>query len=167
MALLSTPDDHDLDATWEVAGLNLRIAGGLVDLFLTGFLASALLTGARLQGWLPVPPEDPTDLQISDLLPVQLLVLGVQVLYYFLWEALTYRTPGKLLCRTRVMGADGDDPSTGAILGRTLLRLVPLELLSFLGPLPGGWHDRWSGTCVVRRADGPAAEADAAAEDDE
>ena len=40
-------------------------------------------------------------------------------------------------------------PTYGQILGRTFSRFVPFEAFSFL-PSPVGWHDRWSGTRVVR-----------------
>ncbi|MBC7448718.1 MAG: RDD family protein [Hymenobacteraceae bacterium] len=159
MALLSTPDDQDVDATWEVVPAGRRFAGYLLDLFLLNSLVSGVVAAGRLQGWLPAPPPDLFHATPAELLPLLLVTTGVQVAYYFLWEALTYRTPGKLLCQTRVMGLEGEDPTLLAILLRTLVRLVPLEPLSFLGPLPGGWHDRWTGTCVVRRADdAPSAE---------
>ena len=157
MALLSTPDDQDVDATWEVVSAGRRFAGYLLDMFLLNSLVSGVVAAGRLQGWLPAPPPDLFSATPTELLPLLLVTTSVQVAYYFLWEALTYRTPGKLICQTRVMGLDGEDPSLGAILLRTLVRLVPLEPVSFLGPLPGGWHDRWTRTCVVRRIDQLAA----------
>ncbi len=158
MALLSTPDDLDADATWEVVPTARRLAGGLIDLFLIAFLASGVLTAGRLGGWLTPPPDDPATATLGELLPSQLVVLGIQMAYYFFWEALTHRTPGKLVCQTRVMGLDGEDPTVLAILLRTLVRLVPFEPVSFLGSQPGGWHDRWTRTCVVRRVDGQSAD---------
>lgn len=158
MPLLVTPDDQDSNATWEVVGAPRRLGGYLIDLFLLNSLVSAVLAGARAQGWVGPPPADLFAAQPGELLPLVLTTYAVQVTYYFLWESLTYRTPGKLVCQTRVMGVDGDDPTTLSILLRTLVRLVPLEFLSFLGPWPGGWHDRWTGTCVVRRTDNLAEE---------
>ncbi len=161
MPLLTTPDDLDPDATWEVVSNGRRLLGYLLDLFLLNALVSGLLTAARTQGWIAAAPLDPeAAASPAYLLPILLFSLGVQVAYYFLWEVLTHRTPGKLICQTRVMGQDGADPTVGQVLLRTLTRLVPLEPISFLGPLPGGWHDRWSGTYVVMRTDNLAASAD-------
>lgn len=74
------------------------------------------------------------------------------LVYYVPCEALVGRTPAKLITGTRVVDAGGGTATFGQILGRTLARLVPFEPFSFLGggARPAGWHDRWSGTLVVR-----------------
>jgi uncharacterized RDD family membrane protein YckC len=74
--------------------------------------------------------------------------------YYVGWEALTLRSPGKLLTRTLVVSFDGGVPSFSQIALRTLLRHLPLEWLPMLlADGQGGWglplHDRWSRTVVV------------------
>ena len=77
--------------------------------------------------------------------------LALYVCYYVLFEATVQRTPAKFITRTRVVGRDGGKPGFGAILGRTLARLVPFEPFSgFWGERGTWWHDRWSGTRVVR-----------------
>jgi uncharacterized RDD family membrane protein YckC len=68
--------------------------------------------------------------------------------YYFLCEATTGRTVGKLVSGTRVVTESGGKPTTLQILQRTLSRMVPFEPFSFFGPSTG-WHDRWSKTRVV------------------
>jgi uncharacterized RDD family membrane protein YckC len=68
--------------------------------------------------------------------------------YYVLFETWLGRTPGKYLSRTRVVMADGSDPTLHAIVIRTLCRLVPFEVFSIFGS-SSMWHDRWSGTRVV------------------
>ncbi len=70
--------------------------------------------------------------------------------YFFVCEALWGRTLAKLITGTRVVSMRGTKPTFDAIGIRTLLRFVPFEPLSFLGKGPGGWHDTWSGTVVVR-----------------
>ena len=72
--------------------------------------------------------------------------------YYGAFEGLTSRTPAKLVTGTKVVSERGGPPSSGQIIGRTLVRLVPFEIFSFLvgGDRPVGWHDRWSQTRVVR-----------------
>ncbi|MDX9964264.1 RDD family protein [Desulfobacter postgatei] len=72
------------------------------------------------------------------------------ILYYFLFEWIFGLTPGKFITRTKVITTNGNKPNFSQILGRTLTRLVPLEMLSFMGKDPLGWHDKWSNTLVVR-----------------
>lgn len=75
-------------------------------------------------------------------------------LYYVGSEALTLRSPGKWVTRTRVVDFEGGVPSFSQIAIRTLLRQLPLEWLPiFAGDEAGAaglpLHDRWSGTVVV------------------
>ena len=77
-----------------------------------------------------------------------LFQLAIFVLYYMPAELLTGRTPGKIITRTQVVSRDGGPPTAKQVLGRTLLRLVPLEGFTFLARGPG-LHDRASGTRVV------------------
>jgi uncharacterized RDD family membrane protein YckC len=53
-----------------------------------------------------------------------LVYIGLVLLYYLAFEAITQATPGKLLLGLRVVSREGRRPSSGAILVRTLLRLV-------------------------------------------
>ena len=149
--MILTADDRDPSATWEVASQSRRLAGYVADIIVLNILVSAGLTAARLAGWIGPPPTDPPPQDY--LITLLLFCLGLQLAYYFLFEALTFRTPGKMLCQTRVMRLDGEDPTIGTALLRTLVRLVPFEPVSFLGSLNAGWHDRWTNTCVVRRID--------------
>lgn len=75
---------------------------------------------------------------------------GIVVLYYWLLEGLFGRTIGKLFTNTKVVASDGSRANASSILGRTLIRLIPFEVFSFLGTSDSGWHDRWSKTAVVR-----------------
>ncbi len=77
------------------------------------------------------------------------------LLYPFLYAFCEYkwqRTPGKYLTRTLVIDEYGNKPELRTIVLRSLIRIVPLELFSCFGNDPGsrGWHDRWSGTWVVK-----------------
>ena len=69
--------------------------------------------------------------------------------YYALFEALTGRTPAKMITKTKVINMDGESPDIGTILIRTLCRFIPFDALSFLFSQDTGWHDRLSGTRVV------------------
>lgn len=77
----------------------------------------------------------------------------MSLVYYTGFEASLGRTPAKFLTGTRVVATEGGPASVGQALVRSVVRLVPFEPLSFLfsrGRAPVGWHDRWSGTRVVR-----------------
>jgi uncharacterized RDD family membrane protein YckC len=70
--------------------------------------------------------------------------------YYVAFEATIGSTPGKLITKTKVVSVSGGPPSFSQILGRSLVRFVPFDALSYLGRTDSGWHDRWSSTRVVR-----------------
>lgn len=79
-----------------------------------------------------------------------LLFVGLSLGYFLVLEGTTGRTIGKWITGTAVVAEDGERPGFGKVLGRTLTRWVPFEPFSFLGSRPIGWHDRWSGTRVVK-----------------
>ena len=70
--------------------------------------------------------------------------------YYVLFEGLTGRTPAKLITGTRVVDANGDKPSFGRILLRSLARFIPFEPFSFFRDGGEGWHDTMTKTHVIR-----------------
>jgi uncharacterized RDD family membrane protein YckC len=79
-----------------------------------------------------------------------ILALLTYPAYYVFFEGVFGSTPAKLMTGSRVVAVGGGRPTFGQILGRTFARVVPFEPFSFLGDTPTGWHDRWSGTRVVR-----------------
>ena len=68
--------------------------------------------------------------------------------YYMFFEGLWGRTPAKMLLGTKVADLEGRPATFGAIVKRTLARLVPFEAFTFLGET--GFHDKASKTQVVR-----------------
>ena len=82
----------------------------------------------------------------------------VGVLYYFISEAFFHgKTVGKSATGLRTVTLDGSQPSVGAILLRSLCRLIPFYELSVLfgnywrgGKVRGNWHDSISGTYVIK-----------------
>jgi uncharacterized RDD family membrane protein YckC len=116
----------------------------------------AVVTAAALMVSDPTDPEMLLWIETYSM-PIS---LGVMLSYYMVFEGLFGWTPGKLITGTRVVTEAGTRPGLLQILGRTVSRWVPFEPFSCLGDPPEGWHDRWSGTRVVRtraRADlGPA-----------
>jgi len=67
-------------------------------------------------------------------------------LYYFILEFTTGQTLGKVVTKTKVVTKKGLKPSIFRILARSLLRLVPFDILSFLFGTELGLHDILSGT---------------------
>ena len=69
------------------------------------------------------------------------------------FEAVFQRSPGKFLTGTKVVNESGGKPTFGQILGRSLCRFIPFEAFSFLfgdSSRVVGWHDKFSGTLVVK-----------------
>ncbi|MFM2384051.1 MAG: hypothetical protein RIQ72_623 [Candidatus Parcubacteria bacterium] len=76
--------------------------------------------------------------------------LVVGVLYFIIAEYVFSKTFGKSITRTKVVRYDGSKVNLKQVVGRSLLRYVPLDQLSFLrGKTPIGWHDMLSKTLVV------------------
>jgi len=83
-----------------------------------------------------------------------LFAIAIMLAYYTGCETLFGRTLAKLVTGTRVVSETGDPATFRQVLIRTLCRMVPFEPFSCLGDPPVGWHDRWSGTRVVRVGQG-------------
>jgi uncharacterized RDD family membrane protein YckC len=81
-------------------------------------------------------------------IPDFLLGFAIMTFFYCFFEGIWGRTPGKLICGTKVVSEDGGPPSFGQILGRSLCRFIPFEPLSFF--TDRGWHDSISKTFVIR-----------------
>lgn len=80
---------------------------------------------------------------------IDILVTAIlYFLYTFLLEYITKgRTIGKYITGTKVITTDGQIPTVYEFFIRNISRLVPFDILSFLGE--NGWHDSWSDTRVV------------------
>lgn len=80
------------------------------------------------------------------------LVYGLYIFYYTLFEVLFGQTVGKLVTGTIVVTSTGDKPTFGKILGRSFSRIIPFEVFSFLGENASGWHDSLTDTVVVQKS---------------
>jgi hypothetical protein len=76
------------------------------------------------------------------------------LLYYFASEVMFGQTVGKRLLGLRVTGIDGGRPSTAAVAGRTLLRIVDwlpvMYLVGFIAMMAGGVPRRRVGDLAAR-----------------
>ena len=140
----SAPLEDPRAGRYTLASRGRRLVNSLIDQICMGFVASLLVAMVAVY-----VERDPDSLLDSDL-NVTTFGIAAAVLYYVSCESLTGRTLGKLLTGTRTVTVSGGHPSFGQILLRTLVRFFPLEFLTFLGKDPIGFHDRWSGTRVVR-----------------
>ncbi len=76
--------------------------------------------------------------------------------YYILLEGIFNRTIGKFVMGTFIInGRAFTKPTFGQIIGRTFLRLIPFDPLTFFANKPLGWHDTISNTMVVNMPAGP------------
>lgn len=79
----------------------------------------------------------------------QILFAVFMVCYYLGFESQLYTTPAKMLTQCTVVMENGEKPSFEVIAKRSLCRLIPFEVFSFLGA-GSGWHDVLSKTKVIR-----------------
>jgi len=73
----------------------------------------------------------------------------IYLLYYISLEAGFGQTLGKLVTGTKVVNKDSTSLTLERVIGRALCRLIPFEILSFVGRRPRGWHDSISKTMVI------------------
>ncbi len=77
-------------------------------------------------------------------------LLLVFIGYYIFLELVFGKTIGKFITRTSVKNLYGNKLTFLKILGRTLLRLLPLEAFTLLfDGKADAWHDRFSSTIVI------------------
>lgn len=85
----------------------------------------------------------------SHSLAFEVLASTIFFCYYFFLEYTIGRTLGKMLTKTIVVDKNGNKPKTFNVFARSLVRLVPMEGITFLfGHL--GFHDLIPGTRVVK-----------------
>ncbi len=147
---------NDPDAFYTCATPGQRLLNWLVDnllmrfglSYVTGMLVGSLL-GWLAPAWLSRLVYGGKGVSVDLILLALLIGVFNYLIYYTLCEKL-FRgyTLGKLISGTRAIRQDGTPLRTRDAFMRTLVRLVPFEVLSGLGTLP--WHDSWTGTRVVQ-----------------
>lgn len=71
--------------------------------------------------------------------------------YYFILETFTGQTLGKMITNTKVVMKDGSKPNFIRIFMRSFLRIVPIDIFSYLFGKHNGLHDLLSGTRLVQK----------------
>jgi len=138
--------------------LGWRIAAALIDL---GVLAGVAVILSAATGQIS---SSSTSFVISLNTGWTLVLLAIALAYYFVLEAWTGQTVGKLLFDLRVRAAAGEKPSVRAVALRTLLRIVDwlpvLYLAGFISTLATGTRRERIGDLaahtVMARAGRPA-----------
>lgn len=70
--------------------------------------------------------------------------------YYFLFEYISGKTPGKLVTRSQVVSTSNERRVFPLqIILRTLMRFIPIDIISYLFSYRG-LHDRISGTTLIK-----------------
>lgn len=77
------------------------------------------------------------------------IVSLVWISQIFIGELLFGRTLGKLVTGTKVVSTNSENLRYIQVFVRMLVRAFPIEMISFLGKNPTGWHDSISKTMVV------------------
>jgi len=71
--------------------------------------------------------------------------------YYFILETFTEQTLGKMVTNTKVVMKDGSKPNVFRIFMRSFLRIIPLDVFTYLFGKHNGLHDILSGTRLVKK----------------
>ena len=134
-----------------MAGREIRFFNYLLDrifLFIIGLMIGASL--GILFGLFY--PRGITYVTNMNMLEKYILGTVIGVIYFSILEGSTGRSLAKFITRTRVVDENGKKPPFGRIVLRSLVRYIPFEAFSFLGESPTGWHDKFSGTLVIKTA---------------
>lgn len=134
-----TPRDGAAQVKINLASAGQRIGNYVIDTIAYYIL---LIAFGFIFGFLGILDDSP--------ILIYPLAIGTIFGYYIIMEAAFGKTLGKFVTGTKVVTENGEKPTTGAIVGRTLCRLIPFEAFSLLGSKAIGWHDSIPGTRVIR-----------------
>jgi uncharacterized RDD family membrane protein YckC len=134
-------------ADLDVAGFGRRLSATVID----GIILAILLGVAGALAQLGLDADlDQTRLEERSFAVTQLVLLG-----YLLPGNVLGWSPGKAALGLRIVQPDGSRPGFGAGLSRMLVSLVAVSLIGYLWAVfdrrSQTWHDKASGTYVVRR----------------
>jgi uncharacterized RDD family membrane protein YckC len=83
-----------------------------------------------------------------EIISIDIFLLIIAFMYYFISESMLGRTVGKYITGTKLVNAKGDIPSVLSIFLRTIIRLIPLDSITYLFDSVV-WHDKYSSTYLV------------------
>jgi uncharacterized RDD family membrane protein YckC len=123
----------------KAVGVGTRVLNFLVDTFLIVVISFLLMEWYNFQvTYWRYPP-----------VPHYAFFAVTLVVYYFLFESIFKRTPGKWLTMSKVVSQNAQKPNAARILARSLVRLIIVDcfFIPFLNNR--ALHDYLSGTLVV------------------
>ncbi|HMX41611.1 MAG TPA: RDD family protein [Saprospiraceae bacterium] len=142
--------DQSFDTTDRVlrpASKGKRFVNYLIDVLVYYVVVFTLVIGSLFSG--SASPEDYESAQTGGLM-INLVALVLFFVYYTVMEgAMSGKTVGKYLTRTRAVRDDGSALGWDKAALRSLCRMIPFEPLSLLFGSGTGWHDSIPGTLVV------------------
>lgn len=125
------------------------IIGAPKELRFINYLIDSILISIIFTTYIMSTNSNVEEMLLNGTLPMWPMYL-IQFSYYFLFEVLLRKTPGKMLTKTVVVMDDGSEPNITSILIRSFVRFIPLEFISFLFYKDMGWHDMFARTKVVK-----------------
>ena len=134
-----------------LASKGQRFLNMIIDLFIVYVLTMGIGAAINILG--EVTGNFKLSEWIISLTLVENILFGVVVLffYYLIMETYLSRTFGKYFTKTIVVKHNGTKPKVKSTVIRTLVRLIPIEALTFLNDDARGWHDTLSVTYVVNK----------------
>ena len=133
------------------ANKGLRFLNFIID-YVSIILFTMLFFGFIAIVIVIINPESDIIYQLENINPLidRVITVFFYVLLIFLSEFLTKgRSLGKFITGTKVVMIDGSTPTTKDYFMRSICRIIPFDVLTFLGE--NGWHDKISNTTIVNK----------------
>lgn len=144
-------DNNILDEpiiSYNFASKYLRFWNFVIDFFIIIVLFSLVIFTCLFLG-IRIPYDydiSTIESQIRD----YLMIATIMMIYYTSFEYFfNGKTIGKFFTNTRAVTSDNRIMNFDTVLKRSLCRIIPIEIASFFGNAPSGWHDQWSDTKVI------------------
>lgn len=127
-----------------------RILNWLADCIVINITFFILVTAASFMGTI-LGYKDAVANYFINLSVWENYLYGILLLliYYHIMEGATSRSIGKYITKTMVVDEHGVKLSSEKAFIRSLCRLIPFDIFSFLNANARGWHDTVSKTYVV------------------
>ena len=133
------------------ANKGLRFLNFIID-YVSIILLTMLFFGFIAIVIVIINPESDIIYQLENINPLidRVITVFFYALLIFLSEFLTKgRSLGKFITGTKVVMIDGSTPTTKDYFMRSICRIIPFDVLTFLGE--NGWHDKISNTTIVNK----------------
>lgn len=144
------------DDGWEYAGFWIRFGGSFIDGIILNIIQFALGFVFGLAG-MATESSDPTQIAPGELLVMAVsIIIGIAYATFFLGSKFQ-ATPGMMVCRIRIITAEGEDCSYLRALGRYFAAFLSAMILG-IGYLMCAWdsekrtlHDMICNTRVIKK----------------